>query len=296
MSNNKKADDDLINQSKQIETKESIKKDLAFKAEPKCSICGKFYFKAPSCSGHGGGTSDGAGSDQTDSKETAKETGLSNGSASTTSHASSIAITTQSDEPRSIIQMDSKRFVPEIISDLLAKNLLVIDNNKELGILNIKLNFAPKLLSVEQRLALNKYIDMVLKALSEFKKEHGITAKCYQREKDSAGNTMALRITLMTPKVYDAFILRLANQFLLPQPIIQQQGNKKVLYQPGINYFQATPFAIKPKGPSTNAKDEDLDEDDVKKQKPAFSKQQIKPSTIRPKSPRDGLKPKGFEK
>lgn len=124
-------------------------------------------------------------------------------------------------------------FNSEIISDMLAKRLLIIKNDHELGILTIKCN--PNLITPEQKISLEKYVIVILNELSDFKEQNNIKIDCAIVEKDVKGNFSSLQVTLPTPTVYDKFIQQLADKNLLPLQVIQQQ---KVNYQMGMDHFK----------------------------------------------------------
>lgn len=249
-----------------------------------CSLC-RAYALPPPCKGHGGkGSSGGSGSgdnSQSGNSDKASTNDYAKGSLETVSHAinsdndaANTNATIYVGENTVSLQNSvdpNLLFNTEIISELLSKKLLFIDSNNELGILSIKCN--PELLSKDQKNELKKFIDVLLNELEAFKKEKGITANCSTIDKDAAGNIISLRITLPTPAVYDAFIKRLVNTNLLPAQIQQKQEIGK--YQEGINHFHPTPLSMKPT--------------------PSVKKDEEKKSTIRPRSPLDGLKPKGWE-
>ncbi len=94
---------------------------------------------------------------------------------------------------------------------------------------------------------------------------------------------MSLRISLPTPTLYDAFIQRLASKNLLPVQNIEQQKNEKVVYPEGTNHFNPTPLSNKPTPENKKTIEEEIQKTGQKK------------SSIHPKSPLDGLKPKGWD-
>jgi hypothetical protein len=248
-----------------------------------CSLCRPY---GPICKGHGGGGGGGGSGGGDNSQSGNSGEASTNDYVKGTPETASYAINTDSDaantnttayakENLTSLQSsaaNSMLFNSEVISDLLAKNLLLIDSNNELGILSIKCN--PELLSKDQKNDLKKFIDVLLKELDAFKKEKGISANCVTINKDHAGNIVSLRITLPKPAMYDSFIQRLVNKNILPAQV--QQKNDKAQYQEGINHFHPTPLLMKPTPAIHHKKDEE------------------KTSTIRPKSPLDGLKPKGW--
>jgi hypothetical protein len=186
------------------------------------------------------------------------------------------------------LNYNKKMFNSEIISELLSKKLLMIDNDKERGILTIKLQCDPKLLSEEQRNELKKFVNTILKELDAFKKEHKISANCAIINKDNEGNILSLRIALPVPKIYDTFIQRLAVKNLLPTQNIKQQAKEKIVYKEGMNHFNLNSLSTKPT-PAMNKQVKSMDETEQ------YKKEQ-KSSSIRPRSPLDGPKPKWWDK
>jgi hypothetical protein len=128
-----------------------------------------------------------------------------------------------------------ENFDTEAISDLLATNILSIDNDMEVGSLTLRLLYNPGLLSGTAKFALRNYLNTILQELEEFKKQYGIAANCIIYEKDSAGNILSFRINLPTYALYEAFILQLASKNLLPTQNLTAQN--RPAHQPGSNRF-----------------------------------------------------------
>jgi len=253
----------------------------------RCKICFRETAPTPRCFGHGGPGGGGeSGSEQkTDrSGDTGTRTLNSDQIMNTTIQTDQAALQpmSSSDLVAEHSPLNEKGFNPEIISDLLSKRILVIDNDSEKGILTIKLQCSPSHLSKEQRDELEKYIDVILKQLDAFKKEKGISTQCATIEEDKNGNIISLRIMLPTPTIYNAFIQMLANENLLPMQNINQRENENVIYPEHKNHFNPTPLTMEPaKG---KHKKEEL-------QDSIYNKEE---SSIRPGSPLDGPKPKGW--
>lgn len=165
---------------------------------------------------------------------------------------------------------DKKMFNSEIISELLSKKLLVIDNNKDCGILTIKLQCNAALLWEKQRNELIKFINTLLKELEDFKVEHNISINCAIINKDNESNIQSLCIALPMPKIYDGFIQRLANKNLLPIQNIKQQVKEKIVYEEGVNHFNLNPFLIKPVLAMTKQIKTNEEEEHEKAQKVSF--------------------------
>ena len=83
--------------------------------------------------------------------------------------------------------------------------------------------------------------------------------------------------------------LALARKNLLPKEVIEQKESKQAAYQEGIDHFNPTPLSTKlTYGSRKNATDEEL----KKFEKHNVNKKDDKATSIRPRSPLDGPKPK----
>ena len=292
-------DNQLSDSTQKVGTQDSVARkdpDVAAKNNP-CSICRANRIPPP-CKGHGGkGGGGGAGGGDSEEK------------AGKSDHQSSVnvpgqlvdavgqpvyAVTQVMDGGDLLLQpeLNEKIFNSEVISDLLSKELLLIDNDRNSGILTVKLRYSFGLLSEERRDALKNFVDAILKELRDFKKENGISASCAAMENDNERDFTSLRITLPKPGLYDAFIQRLASKNLLPVQNIEQ--NEKVVYQEGMNHFNPSPLSMK-STPITSKNLKKTDEEKHQAQKHGVSKKEEKTFATRPRSPLDGLKPKGWE-
>lgn len=174
-------------------------------------------------------------------------------------------------------------FNPEVVSELLLKKLLLINHDHEAGILAIKLQCNPNVLSEEQRNALQRFVDTVLNEFEDFKKENAIlSSNSVIIDTDSAGHFLSLRVSLLTPSLYDAWIQRLVSKHILtPQKI---EPKNKAMHDGSGDRIQSSALSMKPK-PSMNrgvtSKDEDED--------------QAARTSIRPRTPLDAPKPRGWE-
>lgn len=185
-----------------------------------CRTCLKEISPTRRCGGHsasgGGGSSEGSG-----------ETSKNSTGASQTNSTTDLTSLTDNLVAENIAQPDNDtEFDSEVISELLSKNLLILDDDKELGILTIKLQCDFHLLSENQKNNLNIFFNVVLKELNVFKSKNSISANCITIDKDEKGNTLALRISLPTPTLYQAFIQQLTNKNLLLTQNKEQPKNK----------------------------------------------------------------------
>ncbi|GEM_PF-4034596 len=276
---------------KEAEEQDRIKKEEAIKSERQmCPLCGKEYrpIRICTCSVSGGGSGSGGGSDGGSGETEEKSNNDSNAPATFVGKLFEMAgqfgtAIKQAIEGSSLDQkshqLSRMRFNPEVISELLFKRILLIENSDS-GMLTVRLLLSPSTLSDDQRKELKKFIKSILAELDAFKKENGILADCVEKDKSNEYN---LFISFPTkPKMYDKFIQLLAEKQLLPMQIIKQQENKQPVYQKDMNLFNLTPFSTKltyASGKKANLIDEDL----IKKEK-ALS--------IRPRTPSDGPKPK----
>lgn len=276
-----KGQNDKSIKDKHQQEKNRIQKDIANKAKPRCRICGKFLYEPPQCFGHGGGGSGSESASETTNKDDGK--GLSSNSnkksdiiSSASSAKTSILPITNSTKTMPLTNdKNDKKFNTKIISELLSKKLLVLNNDREKGSLTIKLLCDLMLLSREQKSELNKFIVAILKELEEFKKENNISASCHIMKQDKEGNITSLQVTLPKPDLYDTFIQRLVSKHLLPLQNIKQQENQKITYPEDVDCFNPTPFPTKPTPSGKKNSDEEKEE-----------------THIRPKSPIDRLKTK----
>lgn len=284
MPNNKIATENLEKekqQQKQVQTQ----KEAAEKAKPKCKVCKKYLFESPRCTCVGGGGGSGGGdAEERAGKEDSTVLIKTMGQIDIETHIADIsiqAITGDILEQLSKQLSDDTNFNHEVISELLSSKLLVIDNDREKGILTIQLQCDSNNLSPEQRNELKKFLRAILNELHDFKKENNLSAQCYTIEQENNGK-LSLRIMLPIPTLYDAFIERLAKQYLLPIQNIEQQPGEKVLYPEGVNHFNPNPFSTKlTRSQNRNIKSIQHEEE---------VSQTNKQSSIRPKSPLDGLK------
>lgn len=239
---------------KQTEKEEAA----AESAKLRCRVCFKEIAPTRRCFGHGGGGGGGDGSGSANS---------SNESASQVDDNSLSKTDSLVDEAEELIAefssmegsegldsdslLDEENFDPEIIAELIAKGLLVINNNRESMTLTIKLQCDPNSLSEEQREELKKFIGTIIKEFNAFKEEHQLSDDCINMIQDKGGNLVSLSISLPTLKLYDEFIQRLANN-LVPAPNPKSPIKDK---QKETKSFTPSPLPTKPKL-SSNMQDE----------------------------------------
>jgi hypothetical protein len=243
--------------------KETEKKEAAAEsAKVRCRICFKEVAPTPRCFGHGGGGGGGGSGSGTSSEEKARPTDdqsplkkaqLVDDIDLLIGEFSSL----QSSEGCDFdLQSDEELLDPEVIAELVAKGLVTINNDRESMTLTISLRCDPNSLSEEQRDALKKFMNAVMKEFNAFKERQSLSDDCIQIMQDEDENVRALRISLPTIALYDAFIQQLANNLVPTSHSLQ----KKEEYIEAKN-FAPTPFSgeLKPSNSSkkTEAEDEE---------------------------------------
>lgn len=176
-------------------------------AKMRCQICFKEIAPKRHCSGHSGG---GGGEDSSPSDKTSEEK-------ENPSEATCLT------KPQKVVETADKilgafgsesGFDPEIIAELLAKQLVLVKSDRESMTLTIQLLCEYTVLSEEQRAALKQFMEAIIK---EFKAENHLSSDCITIIQDENKNGLSLRITMPTLALYDAFIQQLANN-LMPAP------------------------------------------------------------------------------
>lgn len=240
-----------MGEKKQQPNEDSIREAAADKAKPRCSTCGKYTDKktSPQCYGHGGGGSEGpgAGGDSAGS-EYKKDLKIDVAAQKSDLAALKISKSASSDKPVGKIMQQTltpKEMMLAIITDLLTKKLLTIEDNKGLCTLTIKCD--PKLLSEEQRNAVKEFVKEIKKELEDFKHKNGMPDKdCFvKEERDKDGNVLSLTINIPNPKLYAEFINHLESKNLLPIQNVAQDRNEITNAAPK----QSSPFNAIKEGP-----------------------------------------------
>ena len=201
----------LLSKEKEKNKEAEKKESAAEAAKVRCKTCFKEVAPKRLCSGHGGG----GGGDSASSDKTSEAKSSSGEDKSLTK---SQKIVDTSDEM--IGESDSEKldsessFDPEIIADLIAKGLLLVESDRESMTLTINLLCEPNVLTEEQRDELKKFMEAIIKEFNEFKEENHLSDDCMKLIQDEKGNIISLRITMPTLALYDAFIQRLANNLV----------------------------------------------------------------------------------
>ncbi|HAT1795653.1 TPA: hypothetical protein JBL19_01530 [Legionella pneumophila] len=238
----------------QLFRKETEKKEVALEAaKTRCPVCFKEIAPKRLCSGHGSGASesDSATSDKTSEKKVSpgKENSL-------TKPQKTVETTDEWIGEFDSRSLDEKSFDPEIIAELINKGLLLIDNDRELMKLNIKLLCEPNSLTEEQKEELKKFIEAIITEFNKFKEENHLSTDCMQINQDEEGNILSLRINMPTLALYDVFIQRLANNYLAPTVQEKDEITKN-------QSVASTPLLMEPKlSPSTQGENIEKNEEE----------------------------------
>lgn len=232
----------LLTKAKE-KTKEAEKKESADEAaKVRCKVCFKEIAPKRLCSGHGGGG--GGGGDSASSDKTSEEKASQSEDRSLTQPRTGIETTDGLIGEFGSEELDlESSFDPEIIAELIAKGLLLIDSDRESKTLMIKLLCEPNELTEEQREELKKFMEAIIKEFNEFKKENNLSDDCLQLIQDEEGNILSLHITMPTLALYDAFIQRLSNN-LVPIPTPKAQEKDEVTKE---RTLAPNPLSMEPK-------------------------------------------------
>lgn len=240
--------------------KERLQKAKATdQAHPKCPSCGKYRINNknlfPQCFGHGAGS--GSGSSKGEEKKEATPNTLSTLSRVLGHPTPQKKKKADLLADRMLVPSATRRKDAEFKIDAISelKNLLLVLLMNDKNTLFIELQCDPSKLSPELREQLTRFASAILAVLDDVKKAAGINDACYTLLQDKKGNFVSLSITLPTAELYHTFIQQLAKQNLLPKQTTVQEAKEKL----------------------------------ANDQQPAGLK-----FPTRPRSPRDGYKPKGY--
>ncbi|KTD74953.1 hypothetical protein [Legionella waltersii] len=239
--------------------KEKEKKDTAEETvKVRCKICFKEIAPIPRCFGHGGG----AGGGGTDSENAAEKNDKQDNEPpfnmddqfavdheelmGELNRVDTIEIGEELDPED---RPDDNSFDPDVIAELVAKDLLLINPDRKSMTLTIELQCDLKTLSKEQRKELKTFMNAIKKEFNAFKEQHHLSDECIQVAEDEKGNLLSLRINLPKVALYDAFIQQLAAH-LQPRPSLNSRNKD----EPQINGFEPNPLSMKP-NPSSKIKE-----------------------------------------
>jgi hypothetical protein len=136
-------------------------------------------------------------------------------------------------------------FDPEIISEMLSRRLLLIDNDYNLGIFSIVLQYEFDKLAQHHKTEFRKYIETILRELIAFQLANNINVDCASLDRNNMGNIIAMRINFPKPALFDAFMKHLILQNLLPILLADQKNKNKIHYPEGVNHFNLNPLATR---------------------------------------------------
>lgn len=251
--------------------KEATKKESADEAaKVRCKVCFKEIAPKRLCSGHGGG---GGGNSASFDKKAEVKASQGEDKSLTQSHQVVGAMGTFIDEfsPEKL-DLESN-FDPEVIAELIAKELLLVDSDRESKTITIKLICEPSILTDEQREELKKFMEAIIAEFNKFKEKHNLSDDCFKIHQDEKGNILSLRITMPTLALYDAFIQRLANN-LVPIPSLKAQKREEVTKAQSLI---PNPFSMEPNPVNKSSKQEeirrnmDVEPEKTEKDKEVFS-------------------------
>lgn len=216
-----------------------------------CNIClrHKGGPVGPYCNGHaksGGGGSSGGGSGESAKESAVLSASPKHAKANHSVHYEGkqqhVLNEVLSEHGLALNPLDIK-FNHDIISEMLANKLLIIDNNPELGTLRIALT--NNHLTAEQSTELRKYTNAILLAFEQLKADKGIDGVKPQIQRDhQTGQITSLIIRLPTLELYNQFIAKLAALNLLPQQAMNP--SKAASYSKNTNHFNPTPLSTRP--------------------------------------------------
>lgn len=244
----------LLTKEKEKNKEAEKKESAAEAAKVRCKVCFKEIAPKRFCSGHGGGG--GGGGDSASSDKTSEEKASQGEDKSLT-------------QPRKVVETTDalidafgaeefaleSSFDPEIIADLIAKGLLLVDSDRESKTITIKLLCEPKVLTKEQRDELKKFIEAITKEFNAFKEENNLSENCIKISQDEKGNILSLHITMPTLALYDAFIQRLANN-LVPISSLKAQERDEVTKERSLT---PNPLSMEPKPSNKSSKQEEIE-------------------------------------
>ncbi|MDF1678451.1 MAG: hypothetical protein P1U32_07145 [Legionellaceae bacterium] len=187
----------------------------------RCKVCFKEVAPKRVCGGHGGGGGGGDDAEEnsdTEAEDKAFQTADTKETLTKTLEAlealGSVHDTLDLDE-------NEAEFDAEVIADLVARGLLLIDNDRESMTLTMTLNCELSELTAKEKQALVQFMQAVLKEWDAFKAENELPNSCLEVDKDDAGNVLHFSLSLPRRDLYDAFIQRLAAR-LLPEETLNQ--------------------------------------------------------------------------
>lgn len=256
--------------------KEAEKKESADEAaKVRCKVCFKEIAPKRLCSGHGGGGSGRSDSASSDKKSEGKASQGEDKSLTTSHQQVAEAIGALIDEFSSGKLDLGSSFDPEIIAELIAKEQLLVDSDRESRTITIKLLCDPSILTEEQREELAKFMGAITAEFNKFQEEHNLSDNCLKINQEEKGNILSLRITMPTLALYDAFTQQLANN-LVPIRSLNAQKREDVTKVPNLI---PNPLSMEPRPLDKSSEQEEVEHDmDVEPQKKEKDKEIFNPT------------------
>ena len=180
----------LLNKEKE-KIKETERKESADEAaKVRCRTCFKEIAPKRLCSGHGAGS---GGGDSATSDKTSEEKASSGEDTFLTKPGKVVETADEMIGEFGSEELDLESgFDPEIIAELIAKGLLLVDSDRESMTLTIKLQCEPSKLTEVQREEFKKFMEAIIKEFNEFKEENHLSDNCIQIIQDEKGNIHSL--------------------------------------------------------------------------------------------------------
>lgn len=229
--------------------KEKAKQEAASEAARiLCKVCFREILPKRICRGHGGSGGGGGGSESgSEEKKSQQEENqsLSSPLEKPIDGAVHFDLEFEPDFMTKGNDLDSfqsteETFDPAIIAELMDKELLIVNLDRESKSITLECTFDS--LSPVQKNEFKKFLEAILKECNAFKERHHLSNDCVKVAKDEKGNICDIRITLPTVALYDAFLQQLASNLLpVPSPELRTQSqNQQILNTP-------TPLSLEPK-------------------------------------------------
>lgn len=236
---------------KQLNKEAEKKETAAESAKVRCRTCFKEIAPTPRCFGHGGGggVDESSSSEEDAGPDDEKSLEVEQLANDTKKSRDELLGSIEGNEVYdSESQSDEKTFDPKIIAELIAKNLLVIDNDRESMTLTINLQCNPNSLSKDERNELKKFMEAIITQFDKFKEQHNLPDDCMVIQNNEEGNILSLRISLKPLALYDEFIQHLANNLLpTPAPKLQAKNEPQQMEDEKREIFNPSPFSTQMK-------------------------------------------------
>lgn len=204
-----------------------------------CRVCFREIAPKRICGGHGEGGGSGESSSNAKEHATSSEKKLLLQKLNDINDDETVSLDNFMTEEKTA-ELDSEvNFNDKIIAELIKNKLLIVEPDRKLMTITIKLQCDFNSLSEKQKDALKKYTETILKEWNIFKEKYKIPDNYLTIIKDKTGNIVLLKITLPTLAMYDIFIKQLANNLLRNNApnntLIKDKTDQKVTSTNNIN-------------------------------------------------------------